>query len=237
MKSIKELLKIRELEKILGFKIKNKNIWLTAVTHKSWLFFNPEIKLPHNERLEFLGDSVLQVITSWYLYIHFPHLSEGELSLIRSALINRQRLGEIAQKLKIEKFLLIGKNLDSKGLKTVLGNSLEAIIGAIFLDLGFEKAKEFIEKNILVDIEKIVKEKKYKDPKSLLQEIFQEKYKEQPEYKIIEITGPPHQRNFKVALYLKNKKLTEAEGSSKKEAEINAALKVLQKSPESILDF
>jgi len=229
MKNIYKLLNKKEIEKKLQIKIKNKNIWLTAITHKSWLFFYPEFKLPHNERLEFLGDSVLQLITSWYLFVNFPHLGEGELSLIRAHLVNRQRLSEIAQKLKIERFLLIGKNFDEKGFKTILGNSLEAIIGAIFLDLGLEKAKEFIEKNILTETEEIVKKKKYKDPKTLLQEILQKESKTLPEYKILEISGPPHKRHFKVGLYLNNKKIAEGEGSSKKEAEIAAALKVLEK--------
>jgi ribonuclease-3 len=229
MKNIYKLLNKKEIEKNLQIKIKNKNIWLTAITHKSWLFFHPEFKLPHNERLEFLGDSVLQLITSWYLFVNFPHLGEGELSLIRAHLVNRQRLSEIAQKLKIERFLLIGKNFDEKGFKTILGNSLEAIIGAIFLDLGLEKAKEFIEKNILTETEEIVKKKKYKDPKTLLQEILQKESKTLPEYKILEISGPPHKRHFKVGLYLNNKKIAEGEGSSKKEAEIAAALKVLEK--------
>ncbi len=229
MKNIYKLLNKKEIEKILQIKIKNKNIWLTAITHKSWLFFHTEFKLPHNERLEFLGDSVLQFITSWYLFVNFPHLGEGELSLIRAHLVNRQRLSEIAQKLKIERFLLIGKNFDEKGFKTILGNSLEAIIGAIFLDLGLEKAKEFIEKNILTETEEIVKKKKYKDPKTLLQEILQKESKTLPEYKILEISGPPHKRHFKVGLYLNNKKIAEGEGSSKKEAEIAAALKVLEK--------
>jgi len=225
---LSKLLKQKEIEKILGIKIKNKNIWLTALTHKSWLFFHPEVKLEDNERLEFLGDSVLQTITSWYLYLKFPKMSEGEMSLVRASLVNRDRLGEIAKKMNIDKILLFGKNFNDKGLKTVLGNSLEAIIGAIFLDLGFDKTKEFVEKNILKDVDEIVKQKKYKDPKSLLQEIFQKEYGELPEYKLIEISGPPHQRNFKVALYLKEKKLTEAEGTSKKEAEINAAIKALE---------
>jgi ribonuclease-3 len=229
MKNIYKLLKKQEIEKILEIKIKSKNIWLTAVTHKSWLFFHPESKLPHNERLEFLGDSVLQLITSCYLYLHFPHLGEGELSLIRSSLVNRRKLSEIAQKLKIENFLLIGKNFNEKGLKTVLGDSLEAIIGAIFLDLGFEKVKEFIEKNILAEAEEIVKKKKYKDPKTLLQEILQKESKSLPEYKILEISGPPHKRYFKIGLYLNNKEIAEGEGSSKKEAEIDAALKILEK--------
>jgi len=225
---LNKLLKQKEVEKILGIKIKNKNIWLTALTHKSWLFFHPEVKLPDNERLEFLGDSILQTITSLYLYLKFPNMSEGEMSLVRASLVNRERLGTLAKKMKIDKILLIGKNFGEKGLKTVLGNSLEAIIGAIFLDLGFNKAKEFVEKNILKDVDEIVKQKKYKDPKSLLQEILQKEYNELPEYKLIEVSGPAHQRNFKVAIYFKGKKLAEAEGTSKKEAEINAAIKALE---------
>ena len=229
MKNINKLLNKNKIEQFLNIKINNKSIWLSAITHKSWLFFNPDFKIPHNERLEFLGDAVLQLITSLYLYVNFPYLGEGDLSLIRSKLVNRQRLGEIAKKLKIEQFLLIGKNFDDKGLKTVLGDSLEAITGAIFLDLGFEKAKEFIEKNILNEAKEIVKNKKYKDPKTLLQEIFQRESKVLPEYKILEIQGPPHKRYFKVGLYLKNKKISEGEGTSKKEAEINTALKALEK--------
>jgi len=229
MRNIYKLLNKKEIENILEIKIKDKNIWLSAVTHKSWLFFHPKIKLSHNERLEFLGDSVLQLITSLYLYFNFPYLGEGGLSLIRSNLVNRQRLGEIAKKLKIEKFLLFGKNFDEKGLKTVLGDSLEALIGAIFLDLGFEEVKEFIEKKILTEAEEIVKQKKYKDPKTLLQEFFQKEAKSLPEYRIIEVSGPPHKRYFKIGLYLNNKKIAEGEGSSKKEAEINVAMKVLEK--------
>jgi len=229
MKNIYKLLNKKKIEKNLGIKIKNKNIWLTAVTHKSWLFFHPEIKLPHNERLEFLGDSVLQLVASWYLYLHFPQFGEGELSLIRASLVNRQRLGEIAQKLKIEEFLLFGKNFDEKGLKTVLGDALEAIIGAIFLDLGFDKAREFIEKNILSEAAEIVKQKKYKDPKTLLQEILQKESKVLPEYRVIEVSGPPHKRHFRIGLYLNNQLITEGQGSSKKEAEIEAALKALEK--------
>ena len=229
MKTTSKLLKQKEIEQTLGIKIKDKNIWLMALTHKSWLFFHPEIKLPHNERLEFLGDAVLELITSLYLYLNFPHLGEGEMSLIRASLVNRDRLGEIAKKLKIEKFLLMGKNFDEKGLKTVLADSLEAIIGAIFLDLGFEKAKGFIEKNILSQVEEIVEQKRYKDPKTLLQEILQKKFKSLPEYKILEISGPPHKRYFKVGLYLNGKLTAKGQGSSKKEAEIDAAMKTLEK--------
>ncbi len=228
MKNIFKLPNLKEIEKILGTKIKNKNIWLEAITHKSWLFLNPEIKLSHNERLEFLGDSVIQTITSWYLYRNFPKLSEGELSLVRASLVNRQRLGEIAEKMGLEKALLIGKVLDRKGKKTILGNSLEAIVGALFLDLGFEKAKEFVEKNILIGAEKIVQERSYKDPKSFLQEIFQAKYGKLPVYKLVEVSGPPHQRKFKVEVYLDDKKIGEGRGDSKQNAEFEAALVILK---------
>ncbi len=223
-----KLLKIKQIEKILGVKIKNKNIWLEAVVHGSWLFLHPQIKLPSNERIEFLGDSVLQTITSLYLYRNFPNLSEGEMSLVRAALVNRERLGKIAEKLGIEKFLLIGKNFDEKGKLTVLGNSLEAIIGAIFLDCGWEITKNFVEKNILTDVKKIIKEKSYKDPKTILQEIFQTKYKKLPVYKLVEVSGPPHKQKFKVEIYLDNKKISEGEGDSKQKAEFEAAQKVIK---------
>lgn len=222
------LLKKNEIEKILNIKIKNKNIWLEAITHKSWLYLNPQIKINHNERLEFLGDAILQTITSWYLYRNFPELSEGEMSLIRAYLVSRQRLGEIAYKLGIGKFLLIGKILDKKGEKTVLGDSLEAIIGAIFIDSGFENVKLFIEKNILTEAPQIIKEKTYKDPKSFLQEILQAKYKKLPRYEIVSISGPAHKRKFKVEVYLNDQKIGEGEGDSKQKAEFNAALTVLK---------
>lgn len=226
--TLTKLLKVKLIEKILEIKIKNKNLWLEAVVHKSWLFLTPEYKISHNERLEFLGDSVLQTITSWYLYRNFHEFSEGEMSLVRAYLVSRQRLGEIAEKLKIDKFLLIGKVLDKKGKKTVLGNSLEAIIGAIFLDSGFEKTKDFVEKKILFDAVKIIKEKDYKDPKSFLQEILQAKYKKLPIYKLVEVSGPSHKRKFKVEVYLDDKKIGEGEGDSKQKAEFNAAFKILE---------
>ncbi len=222
------LLQKEKIEKILGIKIKNEKIWLEAVVHKSWLYFHPEYNLPDNERLEFLGDSILQTITSLNLYKKYPRLDEGTLSLIRAGLVNRERLGKIAKKLKIEEFLLIGRNFDEKGFQTVLGNSLEAIIGAIFLDRGFKKAKDFVEKNILTDVEKIVEEKAYKDPKTLLQEYLQKKYNELPKYVLVEESGLAHQKNFKVFLYFRGKKISEGQGRSKQEAEFEAAKKALQ---------
>jgi len=213
----------------LKIKPKNRNIWIEALVHKSWLYFHPEEKLPHNQRLEFLGDSVLQTVVSLFLYQKFSYLKEGELSLIRSKLVSRERLGEIGDKLGLEKIVLIGKIEDEKGKKTVLGDSLEAIIGAIFLDLGWEKTKKFIEEVILKNIDEITKNNIYKDPKTYLQEIFLQKYKKIPEYKLVEITGPPHKQKFKVEVYLDSEKIGEGEGFSKKEAEMDAAVKILNK--------
>jgi ribonuclease-3 len=227
MSTIK-LLQKEEIEKALDIKIKNEKIWLEAILHKSWLYFHPQYKLPDNERLEFLGDSVLQTITSLYLYKKYPHLNEGILSLVRASLVNRERLGEIGKKLNIEKFLLVAKNISSKGMKTIIGNSLEAIIGAIFLDSGFRKAKKFVEKNILIDVDKIIREKTYKDAKTLLQEYLQKNYNELPKYLLIEESGLPHQKKFKVALYFRNEKISEGQGRSKQEAEFDAAEKALK---------
>ncbi|MEM5811822.1 MAG: ribonuclease III [Candidatus Aenigmatarchaeota archaeon] len=221
-------LNLNKLEKIIGSKINTEEVWLTALTHKSWLFLNPDYKLNHNERLEFLGDAILEMLVSLYLYVNFPNLSEGDMSLVRSNLINREKLAEIAKKLGIDKFVLMAKNLDEKGIKTILSDTLEAIIGAMFLDLGFEKTKNFVEKYIVKNAKKIVEEKKFKDPKTILQEIVQKEYKFLPEYKIIESWGPPHKKKFKIGVYLKGKKIAEGEGTSKKEAELDAALKALK---------
>lgn len=223
------LLKVKEIEKYLKIKIKNKALWLEAITHKSWLFFHPEYKdFVDNERLEFLGDSVIQTITSAFIYKNYHQFEEGEMSLIRSNLVNRDRLADIAEKLKIEKFILMTHHIDHKGKRTILGNALEAIVGAIFLDNNFEIAQKFIEENILKDAIKIINQKTHKDPKTIIQEIFQKKYNKIPEYKLIEIIGPAHKQKFKVAIYFNEEKIAEGKGDSKQKAEFQAAKKILK---------
>jgi len=225
----KKVLKVKEIEKIFNIKIKNKDIWLQAVIHKSWLFYHHLTNLPNNEKLEFIGDAILQMIVSLYLYENFKDLDEGKLSLIRANLVNRHRLGEIALKLNLDRIINISPVLDKKGKLTVLGDSLEAIIGALYLDQGEEKTKEFIYEHILKDTAEVIKKGEIKDPKTYFQEIIQKKYGLLPEYKITEVSGPPHQRKFKVALYLKDVKISEGQGTSKQEAEFDAALKAIEK--------
>jgi len=217
------------LEKKLGLKIKNKNIYYEALTHKSYLYFHPDHPYNHNERLEFLGDAIIEFIISWYLYRKFIKFQEGQLTLIRASLVNRERLLKLADKFELEKFMFIGENINEKGLKTVLSNGLEALIGAIFLDNDLETVKKFIEDNFFEDLDEIVSKKLYKDPKSELQEILQGKYKILPKYIVLKEEGPAHQKKFTVGLYVENKLISVGEGENKQKAEISAAIKALKK--------
>jgi ribonuclease-3 len=226
--SIDELVQLDQLEKKLNLKIKNRQLWLEALTHKSWLYFHPNTYMSHNERLEFLGDAVLELVISWYLWKHYTNKEEGELTLIRSELVKRERLNQIAENLDLQKFLLVGRNVKDRGLKTVLGNALEAVIGAMFIDHNLETAQKFIEKHFLFDLHKIVQERRYKDPKSLLQEIFQERFGEKPLYQLMSETGQAHEKKFKTGIFYQNKLLAVGEGLSKQESEVKAATEVLK---------
>lgn len=229
MDSANELIQLDQVEKRLGIKIKNRQLWLEALTHKSWLYFHPQTHLSHNERLEFLGDAVLELVISWYLWKHYTAKEEGELTLIRAELVKRERLSQIAEKLDLGRFLLIGKNIGGRGLKTVLGNALEAVIGAIFIDYDLKTAQLFIEKHFLSDLSQIVQGRLYKDPKSQLQEIFQERFGEKPTYRIMSETGQAHEKKFKTGIFYQDRLLAVGEGMSKQESEIKAATVVLKK--------
>jgi ribonuclease-3 len=228
MKSLKDI-NFEDLEKKLGTKIKSKEIFIEALTHKSYLFFHPEHKFNHNERLEFLGDAIVEFVVSNYLFNKYKNLKEGELTSIRASLVNKERLLEIAEKLNLEKFVLYEKIQGDKGIKTVLSNCVEALVGALYLDSGFDAAKNFIEKNFFDELDEIVSKKLYKDPKSRLQEIFQEKYKVLPKYVVLEEKGVPHKKNFKIGIFLDDKLISVGEGNSKHEAEVKAAIKALKK--------
>lgn len=224
------MVNFEKIEQKLQVQIKNKELWKEALTHNSWLYFHSESKnTKHNERLEFLGDAVLELIVSQVLYEKCPEKEEGELTLIRANLVNRERLTQIAKQLEIDKFILVGKNLSGKGFDTVLGNALESIIGALFLDSGFEKAFQFVNKNLLDDLNEKIKAKTYKDAKSNLQEILQEELGVLPEYRVLTEEGPAHKRKFKIGIFLNNNLLAFGEGTSKQEAETKAALNVLEK--------
>ncbi|MFA5029781.1 MAG: ribonuclease III [Patescibacteria group bacterium] len=223
---------LSSLEKILGVTFKKQELLLQAVTHRSYLNEHPEFKLEHNERLEFLGDAVLELIVTEYLYNNYPN-PEGELTNWRASLVNRSSLAETAQELAIESFISMSKgeskDKNSKARQYIVANAIEAIIGAVYLDQGIGSAKKFIKKNILSKLERIIANKLYVDPKSDFQEKAQDKLGVTPVYKVLESSGPDHAKTFKVGVYLANKMLATGVGSSKQEAQTAAARNALAK--------
>ena len=222
-----------ELVKVLGIdKIKDKNIFEEAFTHRSYLNENKDQNLESNERLEFLGDAVLQFLSTEYLFNKFKHIKEGTLTAYRAALVNTNSLAEESKRLGFGKFLRLSKGEElNKGRENtyILANTFEAVLGALYLDQGLEKCKKFLEKNLFYKIDRIIKEEAYKDKKSAFQEIAQEEQGITPTYKVIREWGPDHNKKFEVAVYLGKDKIATGVGSSKQKAEIEAAKKAIEK--------
>lgn len=218
---------LKALAEIFGLTIKDEQRWEEALTHASWLFAHPDTPARHNERLEFLGDAVLQLVVSIILFEQFPERAEGELTLIRSRLVSRDRLAQIAKTLRLDRAVRFGFSIKGKGLETVLGNALEAVVGAYFLEQGFTATRSLIEKYFLNGLDALLTESAQKDAKSRLQELLQERNGVLPEYRVLDETGPPHDRRFRVGVFLDQTALGEAEGRSKQEAETNAAVAAL----------
>lgn len=217
---------ISQLEELLGVNFENQDLLVGAITHRSYLNEHPDFKLEHNERLEFLGDAVLELVVTEYLYKNFGN-PEGELTNWRASLVNGDSLADVAYKLGIEDFILMSKgeskDKNSKARQYILANAMEAIIGAIYLEHGLPTARKFISKNIISKLEKILKTKAYIDPKSQFQEKAQEKLGITPSYKVISSYGPDHAKVFKVGVYLDKELVATGDGSSKQEAQIKAA--------------
>lgn len=225
-----------ELEKNLGLKVRNMDLFVSAFTHRSYLNENREVTLPHNERLEFLGDAVLELISTEYLYRNYDH-SEGELTNFRSALVNYKKLSEIASSLGIEKYMLMSKGEardTGRARQVILANAIEALIGAIYLDSGFAGAVDFVTKHILVELSSIISGGTYVDPKSKLQELVQEKKSITPNYGVVSESGPDHAKVFVVAAYVGHKELGRGTGPSKQEAEVSAAENALRNGLEKL---
>ncbi len=218
--------------KQIGIKFKNLNLLTESLTHRSYINENPKWRLPHNERLEFLGDAVLELIISELLFQKFPDAAEGQMTLLRAALVNYQKLAEIAKSINLKKFILMSRGEakdSSRAQEVILANAMEAVIGAIYLDQGFKVSEEFIKRSVFSHIEEVLENKTYKDAKSELQEIVQDKLKITPSYKIISEEGPAHEKIFKSGVYFDDRLIAEGEGSSKQEAEVEAAKAALNK--------
>ena len=222
-----------KLEEKIGYKFKSKVLLRTALTHSSYAYENSKKNLAHNEKLEFLGDSVLNFVVVDYICKTFPKLPEGELSKLKSSAVSTLSLSKFAKKINLGDFILLSKGEILSGGKkkdTILAGAFEALVGAIYLDSGVTKAKEFIKNFIVPFYEKLKGKPFYVDNyKSALQEFYQKKSLPLPIYRVIEEIGPEHKKTFKVEVIWEGKSLAQATGRSKKSAEQKAAKKVLTK--------
>jgi len=220
-----------KFEKNIGIIFKNKDILKQAFTHRSYLNEHRDSELVHNERLEFLGDAVLELIVTEHLYNKYPDHTEGELTSYRSALVNAITLSDAASKIEMNNYLLLSKG-EAKDVgrarQIILANTIEALIGAIFIDQGYEVAKYFISRNIFNLIEKIIEEKTWIDAKSKFQEQAQDYEGTTPLYKTLKEEGPDHDKQFTVGVFLGKNKVAEGAGKSKQEAEQVAASNALK---------
>ncbi len=217
-------------EKKIRHVFKDKHLLVQALTHRSYLNENKAFKLPHNERLEFLGDAVLELVSTEYLYELYPYKQEGELTSIRAALVNTVSISNVGKDLGISDYLLLSKGElkdTGRARAVILANAFEALIGAIYLDAGYKAAKKFLDTFLLHGVGEIVSQSLWQDPKSVLQAKAQEHEGITPAYKTIRESGPDHAKTFTVGVYLGTTLLARGTGMSKQEAEVNAAKRAL----------
>lgn len=220
----------KKLEEKIGVNFKDQALLKQAFTHRSYLNENRNAGLQHNERLEFLGDAVMELATTDYLYKHFPDKTEGDLTSLRASLVNTQTISDVAFDLGFNEYLLLSKGEakdTGRARQYILANTFESVIGAIFLDQGYEVAKYFIYKFLIERLEKIIENGSWIDAKSKLQEVVQEKLSLTPTYKTIKEEGPDHDKQFTVALFYGDKEIETGLGKSKQEAEQEVARKAL----------
>ena len=213
-------------EEKLSITFKNCDLLLQALTHRSYLNENPGFGLGHNERLEFLGDAVLELVVTEDLYARFPDKPEGDLTSFRAALVNSKMLSDVSVDLDVNEFLLLSRG-EAKDIgrarQFILANTFEAIVGAIYLDQGYGAAKDFIMRVLLPHLDEVLAKKLYKDPKSLFQEEAQEREGVTPSYEVISEWGPDHDKHFIIGVFLGEEKVAEGEGPSKQAAQEEAA--------------
>ena len=216
-----------EFEEQIKIKFKKQDLLRQAVVHRSYLNEHPDFSLNHNERLEFLGDAVLEIVVTEYLFNNFLDTPEGDLTNWRASLVNCKMLSEVAQELGIEKYLYLSKgeskDKNSKARQYILANALEALIGAIYLDQGIAPARKFIKQVVLSKLDNILSNHLYIDPKSSFQEKAQEIAGITPHYKVLSESGPDHAKIFEIGLYLGEELVSRSKGSSKQEAQSKAA--------------
>ncbi|MBU1148678.1 ribonuclease III [Patescibacteria group bacterium] len=222
-----------KFEKIIGIEFKNKDLLKKAFVHRSYINEHPTYKLGHNERLEFLGDAVLELVVTDWLFREYPKSEEGELTNWRASLVNSHIISEMAKELGAEPYLYLSKGEAkdklSKARHMILANVFEAIVGAIYLDQGYEACRIFIHQKLLVKFEEILDKQLFLDPKSKFQELSQEKLNITPVYKVLSEKGPDHKKEFEVGVYLDENLAGQGKGRSKQEGQLMAAEDALTK--------
>lgn len=222
-----ERLAIEPLEKIIGYTFKNKTLLKESFIHRSYINENYKLGLMHNERLEFLGDAVLELIVTDFLFHKYKDEDEGILTSYRAALVNAQIIGEIARDIGMNSFIMLSKGEmkddNTKARTIILADTFEAVIGAIYLDGGYAHAKDFISRTILVKTEEVVRKGLFKDAKSMIQELAQEHVGVTPSYRVIDEIGPDHDKRFRIGVYFGETCVAEGKGKSKQEGEQAAA--------------
>ncbi len=222
---------IKALAEMIGVQYKEGDYLKQAMVHRSYLNEHHDFGLEHNERLEFLVDAVLELVVTEFLYKKYKN-PEGELTNWRAALVNGANLSSVARKLDIEPYLFLSKGeSQDKSIKArnyILANAMEAIIGALYLDYGWDEAKKFIDFSIIATLDEIMESKSYVDPKSRFQEEAQSRMSATPSYKVLEESGPDHKKTFKIGAYIAKKMIAEGQGTSKQEAQVDAASNALE---------
>ncbi|MBO5524126.1 MAG: ribonuclease III [Roseburia sp.] len=219
--------KIEELQERIGYEFKEEGLLRQALTHSSYANEKHMKKLSDNERLEFLGDAVLEIISSEFLYRNYPKLPEGDLTKLRASIVCEPTLALCTRELDLGEYLLLGKGENLTGgrnRKSILSDAMEAVIGAIYLDGGFDSAKVFIHRFILTDIEH---KKLFYDSKTILQELVQGNYEEPLHYELLSEEGPDHDKKFKVEARIGEQVIGTGSGHTKKAAEQEAAYQAL----------
>lgn len=220
-----------KLEKKLNIRFKDKDLLIQAFVHRSFLNETPDFKLFHNERLEFLGDAVLEHVVTEYLFLNYPKKLEGELTSWRAALVNAKMLSKLSQKLGFNDFLLLSQGEikeTGKARQYILANTFEAFIGSLYLDQGIDTCKDFIKKHLIKELPQIIKERLFEDDKSYFQKQAQERAGITPTYEVLEESGPDHNKRFTIGVFLGKDLIAKGKGLSKQEAEEEAAKEALK---------
>lgn len=223
--------KTKKLEEILGCKINNRDLFTTAFVHRSYLNESKECEFSSNERFEFLGDAILQFLSSEHLFTIFPEFPEGKLTNIRAAVVCTESLAETSKELEYGQFLMLSRGEEVTGGREreyILANTFEAVLGALYLDSGITNCRKFLKKTLFKKIQKVIDDQSFKDAKSVFQELSQEEKGVTPTYKVLDDWGPDHNKTFKVGVFLEDKIYGEGLGKSKQEAQQDAAKKALE---------